>query len=748
LESTTSIVSASMCDGRGLRARITAFGETLIVKPSAYYLDLATDKLAKHTLESELLVYRLSDFDRPETMDADGVVFTDDLEQYTNGDVANNDERRRMYSSWDPAETEMAVVIGPVRTANYKYDYEDNWYSQLYQDTADLVNAVDDIYAATNWNANGRNSIGGQNAVRIIFSEIHVIHEFSGNYYSLRPPKRTPDDCGVGDGEYDDSDYCSVIGNQWLSDIRSWVGNHMSTSNYDNVQFITDIKFNWEGCPWYAGLWNVCSRTLGWGGIGTMCKGSSSVSVDSFAEDFGGNENLVGTVAHELGHNFGLYHDGQSGPASSCGAEDGLMGYGSTKDRFSTCSLDGMEDYFNGWGYGMSCLNSGWNNDFVSNVNSNGQANTQETCPGFDCIYITGYNNNWENHEGYYSPSGSCHDEHRVYVGPNDEYLCYSSGMNRWLLTYTECENPFAMSSTTGGDVTTASYWMISYRGSFYSTPDMYVSNCDGNQAFNEDSTCLDDNLMDDEICISAQSDAFNSIPLLNSDRTFRIFDELCMNDQPVYHFVQRNDSNLVEIDDADGNETFIVEEVEEMTFYVHYQLLEGLPGMWMLSKDEISTNYLAFCQQEDLEDCTGNNWYVQTLFASESEGTSTNKTSGDGYIADVIDEFMTISNGHCDSRLSTEEGVTSKNGGKATMIVLVVVCVVMLLMLICAAPFCVRKWLEVRGNGKKEAVSDMEEDVNDPEPENVQSLEVEVEVNLSKDHTDSNGEAITTTMD
>ena len=54
----SSIVSVSMCESRGLRARITAFGETLIVKPSAYYLDLAKDKLANHSLVDELLVYR------------------------------------------------------------------------------------------------------------------------------------------------------------------------------------------------------------------------------------------------------------------------------------------------------------------------------------------------------------------------------------------------------------------------------------------------------------------------------------------------------------------------------------------------------------------------------------------------------------------------------------------------------------------------------------------------------------------
>lgn len=96
--------------------------------------------------------------------------------------------------------------------------------------------------------------------MRIIFAEIQITSEFTGNYYSLRPPKRTPDDCGVELVEYDDSNYCSVIGNQWLLDIRSCIGKHMSTSNYANAQFVTDIEFNWEQCPWYAGLGNTWSR--------------------------------------------------------------------------------------------------------------------------------------------------------------------------------------------------------------------------------------------------------------------------------------------------------------------------------------------------------------------------------------------------------------------------------------------------------------------------------------------------------
>merc|ERR1719295_2470041 len=69
----TSVVSASLCEGRGIRARISAFNEILIIKPSAYYLDLAKDALQNHTLEDEVLMYRMSDFDRPKITGTEGV---------------------------------------------------------------------------------------------------------------------------------------------------------------------------------------------------------------------------------------------------------------------------------------------------------------------------------------------------------------------------------------------------------------------------------------------------------------------------------------------------------------------------------------------------------------------------------------------------------------------------------------------------------------------------------------------------
>lgn len=130
-------------------------------------------------------MYRQSDFERPSIMGTEGVSVADDVQQRV-----DDMQRRRLYAANQPAENEVTVLIGPVRTKNYQTDYGNNWYSQLYSDTADMLNGVDAIYAATNWNAAGRSSIGPLNSVRVRFAEIHVVYSFTGTYASMKPTKR------------------------------------------------------------------------------------------------------------------------------------------------------------------------------------------------------------------------------------------------------------------------------------------------------------------------------------------------------------------------------------------------------------------------------------------------------------------------------------------------------------------------------------------------------------------------------
>lgn len=42
-------------------------------------------------------------------------------------------------------------------------------------------------------------------------------------------------------------------------------------------------------------------KALGWGSVGTVCRGSRSSAVNSVAYDYGGNDNVIGTIAHEMG---------------------------------------------------------------------------------------------------------------------------------------------------------------------------------------------------------------------------------------------------------------------------------------------------------------------------------------------------------------------------------------------------------------------------------------------------------------
>jgi len=804
----TSIVSASFCEGRGIRARVAAFDEILIIKPSAYYMDLEKDAAMDHSMEDEVLMYRLSDFDRPKIMGTEGV------SDYVVADDVEDDEamRRRLYSSSSPGNTEITVLIGPVRVANYKNDFGTNWYSALYYDTSDMMNAVDSVYDATNWNDNGRSSVGSAGSLRVRFNEIHLIYAFTGSYASMAPTKRFSN-CPLGNGQYDDSDECAIVGNDWLGLISNWVYYNMNTGDYDNVQFITDIKFNWNACTGWNGQSYVCSRTLGWGNIGVVCKGSSSVSTNSVVEEFGGNDNAVGTIAHELGHNFGLYHDGQSGPAASCCADCGLMGYGDNHEEFSTCSLDSMRDYFNGNGNGMSCLGSGWSSSDgvtsnfadsgasatpsptaissntpapvttpspVSNVadgecvhieigftNSDGdwdayanyEYNGQKayyfnqggtfyylyynpttwwgttmkwmmtdswdtssptvyffctndnlltcsgewshwtssgsytsypdstvsesctsslmvdtSCDSYDCLSVAGAGGDYD---GFYDASGDCHDGQRVFT-KNGYYLCFSDSYNRWMITDSKCTLGSIASAQTTGDAMSPSYWLVNSGGNSYTVSnDVLISDCNGAFTGLE---CLENNEYDDNLCVSTKD------TLWGSDRTFALYDELCANDQPVYHYVVYNASKAVEF----GGQT--LSEGVEATLYLHYQPqqiystdTEETP-QWMITVDEISVNYLAKCTEEDLRDCTANKWTVKVTAFDGEDGDVNQETVVGGILQELLDEHMTVTDGSC----GTEETAKSSSGT-------VVAVVVILVVLLCAVGACV--WWRMNKN-------------------------------------------------
>ena len=55
---------------------------------------------------------------------------------------------------------------------------------------------------------------------------------------------------------------------------------------------------------------------------------------------------LLQLLAHEIGHNLGFYHDFDAhhgGQSSSCNQNNHIMSYGSSKDKWSTCSKKDFE---------------------------------------------------------------------------------------------------------------------------------------------------------------------------------------------------------------------------------------------------------------------------------------------------------------------------------------------------------------------------------------------------------------------
>ena len=263
-------VALSFCDNRGVRGRIVAFNETIEIIPSAYFLDKEKDSKCDYKFSDQHLIYKLSDFNF-EGMGKFGSIKSNtekQIKQKIENDVSDK-KRRRLYNG-GLSNTEMLIINGPQRTKYYQDTYPNGWYSQMISDYSDLVQKVSNEYAVASWGS----TVG---TINVKFVEIEVIFEFSGRYLSLKP-----------DWLYTNCQYsyssCQINGRGWLSKLNTWISQYKDVSTFDVVHLVSNIQFT----TGYAG----------WGNIGVVCKGSSSVS-DIYVG--WGLTYVIRTMSHELG---------------------------------------------------------------------------------------------------------------------------------------------------------------------------------------------------------------------------------------------------------------------------------------------------------------------------------------------------------------------------------------------------------------------------------------------------------------
>ena len=313
----------------------------------------------------------------------------------------------------------------------------------------------------------------------------------------------------------------------------------------------------------------------------------------------------------------------------------------------------------------------------------------------------------------------TCNDGQRVFEN-SGKYLCYSSTQGRWMMTDSVCSLGPVVSSSTSGDVLKPSYWMVNTGGTNYQqSHDIYISDCGSNGGFT-DLDCWDNNAYQDEICISTNTSWWQG------EQTFEVYDQLCSHDKPVYRLiVELNETTTIGFNGA------VVDATVQEIFYVHYQpdyLLvtdNKTTPQWMVSKNEISVEYIAVCQQEDLMKCTASKWKRKVTQIAEDDLN--------GIVLDLLDSFMTVSDGACGSSL-TEENTWSSTE------TVVVALVIILALTICVSAFFIWRRMNMADSIMiKEAVNSgqyslMATNTAGAEPELVMEVEADNHITTTRE--------------
>lgn len=127
--------------------------------------------------------------------------------------------------------------------------------------------------------------------------------------------------------------------------------------------------------------------TVGLAGMSVMCVLKNTGSVNMCSQQASEKAGCVATVAHEMGHNFGMNHDG-SGANAACPQSGNIMEAvgtaGQASTRFSTCSGNNVEAFFSGGAYAENgqCLENAPTRVMGDPVCRNGLVEEGEDC---DC---------------------------------------------------------------------------------------------------------------------------------------------------------------------------------------------------------------------------------------------------------------------------------------------------------------------------------------------------------------------------